>query len=296
MRQQTNEERGAPTPTRPRDGGGRFAVSGRTWTRLAAWVAAACVAILAIAACSGSSGNGGITIFAAASLTDAFDELAKEFERRNDGVEVRLSYQGSSTLRIQLEQGASADVFASADEFNMDLAVEAGLIASDPTIFARNRLAIIVRRDSTAVAGLDDLSKAGLRLVIGADVVPVGRYTSAALDRLAADPAFGPAYRDQVEANIASKEANVRRAVAKVELGEADAAIGYVTDAEGVGRDDLIAILIPERYTDSILYPIGTVRDAPSPGLAEQFIAFVTSDEGQRILIRHEFLPPEDAS
>ena len=262
-------------------------------TRLAGWLTAACVAVIAVTACGGAGGERAVTVFAAASLTEAFNEMAHEFEQRNKGVEVRLAYQASSTLRIQLEQGADADVYASADEFNMDLAAAAGVISGDPVVFARNRLAVIVPRDSAQVRNLGDLAKPGLRVVAGDDATPFGRYTLTALDRLAADPDFGPAYRDAVVGNIVSKEANVRRAVAKVEIGEADAALAYVTDAGGAGRGDLTAIPVPERYPGAIRYPIGVVRGPASPGLAADFIAFVLSEEGRAILQRHGFLPPD---
>lgn len=249
------------------------------------------VFVLGLVACSAPGSGSTITVFAAASLTDAFNDLAQEFERQNKNVDVLISYQGSSALRIQLAQGASADVFASADEFNMGLAIKAGVIAGKPQTFARNQLAIIVSRNSNVVSRLEDLSKPGLRLVTGDEMVPVGRYTTAALNRLAADPAFGTHFRDKFEGNIASKESNVRRAVSKVEIGEADAAIGYVTDARGAGRDDLIAISIPKRYTEEIRYPIGMVARPATKILAEAFISFVLSEDGQQILRSHEFLP-----
>ena len=263
-------------------------------TRLAGWLTAACVAVIAVTACGGSGGERAVTVFAAASLTEAFNEMGREFERRNEGVTVRLSYQASSTLRIQLEQGAEADVYASADEFNMDLASAAGVISGDPVVFARNRLAVIVPRGSAEVRALADLARPGLRLVAGDDATPFGRYTNTAFDRLAADPAFGSAFRDAVVGNIVSKEANVRRAVAKVEIGEADAALAYVTDTGGAGRGDLEAIPIPERYSGPIRYPIGVVRGAASPVLAADFITFVLlSKEGGAVLLRHGFVPPD---
>lgn len=261
--------------------------------RLAAWVGAVVAAMLALAACGSPDGERTVTVFAAASLTEVFNEMGREFERRNEGVEVRLSYQASSTLRIQLEQGAEADVFASADEFNMDLAADAGVISGDPVVFARNRLAVIVPRDSGHVGTLADLATPGLRVVAGDDATPFGRYTNTAFERLAADPDFGPAFRDAVVGNIVSKEANVRRAVAKVEIGEADAALAYVTDTGGAGRGDLVPIPIPERYSGPIRYPIAVVDGAATPGLAEDFIAFILSVEGRTILQRHNFLPPD---
>ncbi len=249
--------------------------------------------MLALAACGSTDSEPSLTVFAAASLTEAFNEMGREFERRNEGAEVRLSYQASSTLRIQIEQGAEADVFASADEFNMGLAAEAGVISGDPVVFAQNRLAVIVHRDAGQVRALADLATPGLRVVAGDDATPFGRYTNMAFDRLADDPEFGPAFRDAVVGNIVSKEANVRRAVAKVEIGEADAALAYVTDTGGAGRGDLEAIPVPGRYTGAIRYPIAVVNGAASPGLAEDFIAFILSEKGRAILHRHNFLPPD---
>lgn len=261
--------------------------------RLAGWLTAAVAGLVALTACGSSDGEHTVTVFAAASLTEVFNEMGREFERRNEGVEVRLSYQASSTLRIQLEQGAEADVFASADEFNMDLAADAGVISGNPVVFARNRLAVIVPRDASEVSALADLATPGLRVVAGDDATPFGRYTTMAFGRLADDPEFGPAFRDAAVGNIVSKEANVRRAVAKVEIGEADAAFAYITDTGGAGRGDLVPIPIPERYSGPIRYPIALVQGAASPGLAEDFIAFILSEEGRAILQRHNFLPPD---
>jgi len=261
--------------------------------RVAGWLTAVVAAVLALTACASSDGERTVTVFAAASLTEAFNEMARAFEQRNEGVTVRLSYQASSTLRIQLEQGAKADVYASADEFNMDLAASADVISGDPVVFARNRLAVIVPRDAFEVRGLADLASPGLRVVAGDDATPFGRYTNTAFDRLAADPDFGPAFRDAAVGNIVSKEANVRRAVAKVEIGEADAALAYVTDTGGAGRSDLEAIPIPERYSGPIRYPIGVVRGAAAPGLAADFITFVLSEEGRAVLLRYGFVPPD---
>ena len=249
--------------------------------------------MLALTACATPSGERTVTVFAAASLTEVFNEMGREFERLNEGAKVRLSYQASSTLRIQLEQGAEADVFASADEFNMDLARDADVISGDPVVFARNRLAVIVPGAASEVAALADLAKPGLRVVAGDDATPFGRYTNTAFERLAIDPEFGPAFRDAAVSNIVSKEANVRRAVAKVEIGEADAALAYVTDTGGAGRGDLVPIPIPERYSGPIRYPIAVVDGAASPGLAEDFITFILSKEGHAVLQRHNFLPPD---
>ena len=260
--------------------------------RFAKWLSVALAVVLALTACASSDGKHTVTVFAAASLTEVFKEMAREFEQRNEGIEVRLSFQASSTLRIQLEQGAEADVFASADEFNMDLAAEAGVIFGDPVVFARNRLAVIVPGDVGKVVTLADLANPGLRVVAGDDATPFGRYTNTAFERLADDPGFGPAFRDAVVGNIVSKEANVRRAVAKVEIGEADAALAYVTDTGGAGRGDLVPIPIPERYTGPIHYPIAVVEGAASTGGAADFIAFTLSEEGRAILQRNNFLPP----
>lgn len=242
---------------------------------------------------SGSAGlRGEVRVFAAASLTDAFQELGRMLEARQPGLRVTLNFGASSALRAQLEQGARADVFASANPAEMDKARRAGLLAEEPRVLARNRLVVIVPRANPAgIRELADLARPGVRLVWAAPEVPIARYTEDVLRRLAQDPAFGPDFPDRVRARAVSQEQDVRQMVIKVALGEADAAIVYASDVTPDLQERLAALPIPGRYNVTAVYPIAVLRDAPNPAGARAFVALALSPEGQRALQRWGFLP-----
>lgn len=230
----------------------------------------------------GSSGqpSGELVVFAATSLTDAFDEIRAAFVDANPDVEVVVNQAGSQTLARQIIEGARADVFASADLAQMGVVAEAGELAADATAFTSNMLAIAVEPGNPlGVAGLEDLADPGLLLVLPAEEVPAGRYAREALD------AAG------VEVTPVSLEQNVRAARAKVELGEADAAIVYASDL--VTSDDRAdGIAIPTEQNVPATYPIAILADAPNPTAAEAFVTFVLSDSGQQILAAYGFAAP----
>ncbi len=231
-------------------------------------------------------------MFAAASLTDAFTELGPAFAERNPGATVVFNFGASSTLRTQLEQGAPADVFASADGRQMDLAREAGLIVGEPVVFAQNRLVIIVPKANPGeVMGPRDLARSGLKLVIAAPEVPIAVYTREMLDRMARDPAFGPDFAQRVLANVVSEEPNVRQVVAKVQLGEADAAVVYSSDVTPRVAPDVQVIAIPDEYNVIASYPIAATSRASRPELAQSWIELVLAPAGQAVLARYGFIP-----
>ena len=249
--------------------------------------------VLLVTGCGGSAGREQrIVIFAATSLTDVFEEAARLFEAERPGARVTLNFAATSTLRAQLEQGARADLFASADERNMELARRAGVIDGAPTIFATNRLAIVTRKEDARVAALEELARPGLKLVVVAPQVPAGAYTEVALERMAEDPRFGQEFVRRLRANVVSQALNVRHAVATVQLGEVDAAIAYVTDAQGPAAEALRVIPFPEELSGRALYPIGTVRGSRSRELAEGFIEFLQSAEGLGVLKQFGFGRP----
>ena len=161
-----------------------------------------------------------VIVFAAASLTDAFEEIGAAFEKANPGVKVLFSFAGSSTLAAQLLEGAPADVFASANDRQMTVAVEGERISAEPKTFAHNRLVLIIPADNPAeIATLYDLANPGVQLIVAAPSVPVRDYTDVMLDRMAGDADYGEAYRESVVANIVSEEDNVRQVSAMVALG-----------------------------------------------------------------------------
>ncbi len=225
---------------------------------------------------------GDVVVFAAASLKESFEELGALFEKEHPSAKVRLDLGGSQELRTQLDHGASADLFASADEVQMDSLARHTLVLA-PAVFARNELVVIVPGNAPPLA-LDDLPRAR-RIVLGDKAVPVGAYS----DRMLAKR--GAAFRRSVEAQVVSRELNVRQVLAKVALGEADAAIVYRTDAIA-GGTRVRATRIAAADNVFAVYPIAQLKAAPQPGLAADFLRLVLSPRGRATLSRHGFLPP----
>ncbi len=267
-------------------------------------LACAVLAIVALACSPGAplppaatatpSVSGEIIVFAASSLTDAFGEIGQNFQAAYPGAWVTFNFASSSALRTQLEQGARADVFASANQQEMARARESNVTAGEEKIFARNRLVVIVPRTNPGgVARLRDLSKPGLKFVTAAPEVPVGVYTQDMLDRLSQDPAFGSDFKDRVNGNIVSRETNVRQVVAKINLGEADAAVVYATDVTPDLSDGIKAINIPDQYNTLAAYPIATAMPASNPRGADAFVSYVTGPAGQEVLKKWGFIPPD---
>lgn len=225
-----------------------------------------------------------LLVFAASSLREAFTDLARLFERQNAGVTVELNLAGSQELRTQIENGAPADVFASADWKQMQALVSAHL-AAPARVFARNEPVIAV--PSTNPAGIHsfgDLPRAR-RIVVGAPEVPIGAYTLRILDE--ADRRYGAGFRSRVEARVVSRELNVRQVLAKVTLGEAEAAIVYRTDAEATRGVTIVDI--PAQLNVVAEYPIATLARAGNPALADAFVTLVLSPAGREVLARHGF-------
>lgn len=227
-----------------------------------------------------------LTVFAAASLTEAFGEIATVFETAHPGVGVALNFAGSNTLRAQIEAGAQADVFASANAREMDTLVANGFVAeSAAQIFLANRLVIITPTENQAgFSSFDDLALPGLKLVLAAEEVPVGRYARQMLENAGAD------FKAKVLANVVSNETDVKQVLAKVQLGEADAGIVYASDA--VASPELPVFEIPPEWNVRAEYPIAPLKNAPQPELTADFIAFVLSPQGQSILQKWGFSTP----
>jgi molybdate transport system substrate-binding protein len=231
-----------------------------------------------------------LTVFAAASLTDAFEEMGTAFEASNTGVEVLYNFASSSDLATQIVEGAPADVFASANNTQMTVARDAERIAGTPRTFARNRLVLIVPADNPAnITSLRDLANPGVQLLVAAPDVPVRTYTDTMLERLAADAAYGEAYREAFIANIVSEEQNVRQVSAKIALSEGDAGIVYISDVTPEIGENIITIPIPDELNTIATYPIAATTESANPELAQAFIEFVLSDAGQDIMTRWNF-------
>lgn len=250
----------------------------------------AVILALGIVSCGSQGASGKLTVFAGSSLTDAFGDIAQAFERTEGGATIAINFASSSALRAQLEQGAGADIFASADDVQMGLAVLSGVIDGSPMSFATNRLAVVTDVGNPKISSLQDLSKPGLRLILGAKQTPIGTYTDNALERMANHPEYGTRFVEQLRANVVSYALSARQAVATVEMSEADAAIAYITDARASER--LKGIVFPEELSGLASYPIALVEGSNAVDLARLFMAFVGSDVGIAILRSHGFGEP----
>jgi molybdate transport system substrate-binding protein len=237
-------------------------------------------ACLAVAPASAET----VRVLAASSLTEAFGEIAADFEAAHPGTKVELGFAGSQVLRTQVEQGAPADVFASADLEQAEALVRAGLLG--PTrVFARNALVVVVPASAAKVASLAGLGRPGIRVVLAGPAVPAGRYAAEALRRLDQSGSLGDGFATRVRANVVSEETNVRAVLSKVVLGEADAGLVYVTDAAGAG-DKVRVLELPVSVVAE--YPIGILRGARALAAAA-FVDLVLGERGQAILRRHGF-------
>ena len=215
-----------------------------------------------------------LVVFEAASLKDVFATLSRRFEAEHPGTTVLTNAAGSQELRAQLEHGASADVFASADRRHMEALVAEGLV-NTPLLFACNEPVLVVRTGLAAtVNAFADLPRVE-RLVVGAPDVPIGNYTAQILKKAATR--YGAAFTVAVEARVVSRELNVRQALAKVVLGEADAGIVYRSDAVTAPAGKVRLIPIPAELNVRAEYPLAMLKRAPQPALARQWLALVTS-------------------
>jgi molybdate transport system substrate-binding protein len=241
----------------------------------------------ALALAASTAGAEAVRVSAAASLTEAFEEIARAFAAAHPGDSVELNFGGSNLLRAQIEQGAPVDVFASADLVHAEALARGGLLGAT-RVFARNRLVVAVPATGARVASLRDLTRQGTRIVLAAPSVPAGRYAAEVVAALDASRLHGDGFAARVNANVVSHEASVRAVLAKVSLGEADAGFVYATDAAAAGGR-VRAVEIPERWNAVADYPIGVVAASPRPAKARAFVEIVVGAEGRAILARHGF-------
>ncbi len=243
-----------------------------------------------------ASGRATLTVFAAASLADPFAEIGHRLERERPGVSVRFNFAGSQQLATQIEQGVQADVFASADERWMGHVHERSLLGGEASVFARNRLVVIIPATNPAsIERLQDLAHRGVKIVLGAEAVPVGEYSREVLRNLSRLQGFGRDFARRVLSNLVSEEENVRSVVTKVQLGEADAGIVYRSDLSSAVARRVRWLEIPERCNVLASYPMALLKHSPQPEAARAFAALVLSPEGQRILERHGLIPVASA-
>ena len=231
-----------------------------------------------------------LTVLAASSLTDAFGELAETFEEQNPGTQVRVSFESSSTLLTQIQQGAPADVFASAAQEEMDEAAKDGLVAGRPEAFVKNREVVMVPKDNPAgIESLRDVAKPGVKLVLAEEGVPAADYALEILGK--AEEEYGSGFKKDVLSNVVSREADVRASVNRVVVGDADATFGYASDYTPDIRNRVEVVQIPPDLNIIATYPVAALKDAKDPDLALEWVDLVTSEEGQRVLDKWGFEP-----
>jgi molybdate transport system substrate-binding protein len=256
---------------------------------------AAALAVAALTACSSSSSttgsatvsgspeanpSGTVVVFAATSLTGAFDKMASQFEAAHPGVTVTFNYDGSSTLATQITQGAPADVFASAAPSNMKTVTEQNLTTSAPKTFAANQGEIMVEKGNPShVKSVADLANPSLKVVTCAPKVPCGTLATDVFKNAG------------VTVNPVSQEQNVGGVVTKVTLGEADAGIVYVTDVKA-NASKATGVPIPASQNATTDYPIAPIKGAPNAAGAAAFISYVLSPAGEQVLKSFGFMPP----
>jgi len=232
-----------------------------------------------------------LTVFAAASLTEAFQSLGKSFESAHPSIKLIYNFGGSQQLVRQIIQGADADVFASADMKQMNFGVTAGVIDTDfIRIFARNELVIILPSQNPAhLNALKDLAQTNIKIVLADPSVPVGQYSVKFLDRCSSARELGEAYKADVLRNVVSYEENVRAVLSKVQLGECDAGIVYTSDIAHDTLHKVLRIDIPDSLNIIAEYPIAVVHGSRSPQTAREFLDYILSDEGVRVMASFGF-------
>ncbi|GHO94650.1 molybdenum ABC transporter substrate-binding protein [Reticulibacter mediterranei] len=231
-----------------------------------------------------------LKVFAASSLLESFGTLAQRYHKIHPLVTITYNFAGSQVLEQQLASGASADIFASADNANMQKASAAGLV--EPAhIFAKNKLVVIVsRHSSTHITSLKDLTRNGVKIDIEAASVPAGQYTLQVLDKMSYSPEYGPTYKAAVLGHVVSQEDNVKAVVQKVQLGEADAGFVYQTDVTASVSSQVDTIPIPDTLNVIAQYPIAALKQSSHPTEAQTFVQYVLSPDGQAILAQYHFL------
>lgn len=232
-----------------------------------------------------------LTVYAAASLKGALDAARTAYAAAVPGVTLTVATDASSTLRTQIEQGAPADVFLSADQTNPTRLVDAGLTDGSAIAFAGNLLTVIVPTANAAgIATPADLAKPGLKIIAAGADVPIDKYATQAVTNLAGLPGFPTGFAAAYDANVVSREDNVKAVVAKVELGEGDAAIVYVTDAKASTR--IRPIEIPAAANVPATYAGVVVMASTRAAAAHAFLTWLAGPDGQAVLADFGFLPP----
>ena len=239
---------------------------------------------------SSAADPGKITVFAAASLKEAFDAAAVAFTKKT-GVAVTFNFAGSDALATQIKQGAPADVFASANDAQMKIVADAGMLAGTAKTFTRNHLVIIVPKSNPGkVVSLANLANPGVKVVLAAATVPVGKYARDAFKK-ASGKEYAPDFSAAVEKNVVSNEIDVKAVATKIALGEGDAGVVYATDVTGDLKSKVDAIAFPPGIAPEASYPIAAIKGSQNASGAQAFVDFMLRD-GQSYLRSRGFIAP----
>ena len=262
----------------------------------------ASIALVVIGCASGSTGAPtpslssapapvSLTIFGASSLSGVLDAAKTAYEAAVPGTTLTISTDSSAALETQIEQGAPADVFLAADMMNPKKLVDGGFASGDAVVFAGNELTVIVPKDNPAgISSPADLARDGVKVIAAGDAVPITRYAKRLIENLADQPAYPPYFAQRYAANVVSKEDNVKAVVAKVGLGEGDAGIVYVTDANA--STDVQKVDVPEAANVLASYAGVVVKASPNVDAARDFLTWIAGRGGRTILAQAGFLPP----
>jgi molybdate transport system substrate-binding protein len=250
---------------------------------------------LAIVGCANGGASSVTTdeliIVGAASLKGVLDQVKRAYEARSPGIALTLSTDSSAALEIQIEQGAPADVFLSADAANPIKLFDAGLTDGEPVTFAGNKLTIVVPSGNPAgVTKPSDLARPGIKVIAAGDAVPITTYANQVVANLAREVDYPADFVEAYSANVVSKEDNVKAVIAKIELGEGDAGIVYVTDA--VASDRVTTIALPDAANVPATYDGVVVKASGNRVAARAFLDWLTGPDGQAILTGFGFLGP----
>jgi molybdate transport system substrate-binding protein len=232
-----------------------------------------------------------VTIFAAASLADVLDDVKVAYGSSHPGTTLTISTDSSAALATQIEQGAPADVFLSADTANPQKLVSGGFSAGEAVAFAANTLTIVTPADNPAgLSSPADLAKPGLKIIAAGDEVPITAYATQLVANLAKEPGYPAGFEAAYASNVVSKEDNVKAVIGKIEIGEGDAAIVYATDAKG--STNVTTIPVPDSANVTAKYAGIVVGSSPDQEPARMFLGWLTGLDGQAVLSRFGFLPP----
>ena len=238
-----------------------------------------------------TSANRELTVFGAASLKGVLDKTKAAFETAYPGTTVTISTDSSSALEMQIEQGAPADVFLSADTTNPKKLVDAGLAEGAAVAFAGNKLTIIVpTANPEGIRTPADLAKPGVKVIAAGDEVPITKYATQVVGNLAKEAGYPADFAAKCTRNVVSKEDNVKAVVAKIELGEGDAGFVYVTDAKASSR--VTPVDVPDTANVPTPYAGVVVKASKNATAAKAFLDWFAGPDGQAILIEYGFLPP----